>query len=106
MARDICMCIFLRFDENPLLGSRASTKPDKLDIWPNLRRDFGMMSTQNIDLGTGDVILRHFTDFLEQGRAALIVEILGGERAWIGRKAGDHVRQQIRSCRRSRRSRL
>jgi len=36
------------------------------------------MSTQNIDLGTGDVILRHFTDFLEQGRAALIVEYLEG----------------------------
>src|SRR5206468_4259406 len=94
---DINSGLFERLDDNPRLGTCASTKPDQFDIRPNLRCDFGMMATQNIDLRAGDVILWQFADFLEQRCAALIVEILARQGAWIGRKAGDHVRQQIRS---------
>jgi hypothetical protein len=63
-----------------------------------LRRDVGATSIENIDLGSGDVILRQLTDLLKQRSAALIVEIFARQRAWIRGQASDNIRQKIGSC--------
>jgi hypothetical protein len=54
-----------RFNENPRLGARARTKSYELNIWSELRRNLLTISVENIDLGSGDVILRQFANFLE-----------------------------------------
>ena len=87
--RDINGRLFERFDEDPRLGARAGAESDQLDVRSEMRGDFGSMSIQNIDLGPRDVILRQLANFLEQRRAALIVEILARQRTWIAGKTGD-----------------
>jgi hypothetical protein len=89
--RDINGRFFERFNEDPRLGACASSKANELNVRPKLRRDFGAMSTQNIDLGPGDVILRKLANFLKQCRTALIVEILARQRTWIGGKTGRYI---------------
>ena len=89
--RDINGRFFERFNEDPRLGACAGAEADQLDIRSKLRRDFGTMSIQNIDLGPGNVILRKLANFLKQRRAALIVEILARQRAWIGGKTGQYI---------------
>jgi hypothetical protein len=79
------------FDENPRLGARASAESNQLDIRSELRRDFGAMSIQNIELGLGDVILWQLANFLEQRCSSFIVKILARHRAWIGRKASNYI---------------
>ena len=74
--RDINSWLFERVDQDPRFGARAGAEPDQVDLWPEMRCDFGAMSIQNIDLGSRNVLLRQFANFLKQGRAALVVKIL------------------------------
>src|SRR5437870_2058389 len=104
--RDINSWLFERVDQDPRFSARAGAEPDQVDLWPEMRCDFSAMSIQNIDLGSRNVILRQFANFLKQRRAALVVKILAWQRAWLAGKTGDYVCQEIRTCRWSAKSGL
>src|SRR5262249_728046 len=76
--RDVNRRLLKRFNQNARLGTGTRTKPNQLDIRSKLRRDFCMVSIQDINLGSSDVILWQFANLLEQRSPTLIVEILAG----------------------------
>ena len=97
--RDVGDRILEMFEQHPRLHAGAGAEADQLRVRADRFGHFAAVTPQELGLGAGDVILRQLADFLEQLRAALIVEKFAGKRTRRTGESGDDFGEKIRADR-------
>lgn len=76
----------VRFEQNPSDGKEREANNVRTDIWPQTRREFfGIFTQRPMGIGSGEVHIRRFTPFVQEGAGAILTcECSDGNKHYAG----------------------